>query len=652
MSDTLFDLLKNEAIISGHVATETEYAAADDLQPDASQAEPEQTVVASQEPVAIANEEATEQLSLESAAIASDYHASESATAEEEPLAHTQIDLHDALLSDELYEDWAAEEAELAATPIADSGPAEIEDSLEIEELIEANTPVAAQEQPLPFDQVVEVPNPITRLRKPSSDVLVSTEQPVIVSHVEGPRSILVGREASYRVTLENTSRTPAQNLSAAIHVPDWTDLVDVTSTSGVIKQSEKGSGRLEWHLPELAAHSSQTLRLRLIPRIGREFQLGVQWSQESAESHARVEVLEPKLEMTIRGPQEVLFGLPQRYRLILSNPGTGPAEGVAVSLIPPGGDSASATTHTVGTLGPEEVKELELELTAREAGELIVQAIATAEGDLKSEVTKRILCRKPELEIDWRGPDRKYAGTETTYYFRVHNSGTATTEPVEVKVRLPEGIRFLSASDSYAVDAVTGVVTWRLPSLTPGEEQYVQFHCQLDRPGLKEFDVTARTINGDLSDTASVRTEVIALADLKLEVDDPRGACPIGEPVLYEIRVVNRGTTDARGIAIVGLFSEGIDPVSVEGAQNLVREGRVTFEPVKSLPAGGEILLRIHAVASRAGTHIFRAEVVCEDLDIRLAAEETTRFFEDEFHWDEGETPYTAENRNSTKVR
>ncbi|MCH8841318.1 MAG: DUF11 domain-containing protein, partial [Planctomycetes bacterium] len=550
MSATLFDLLKNETIISGQVATETEDAAADDLQSDASQAEPEQTVVASQEPVAIANQEATEQLSPESTAIASDYPASESATAEEEPLAHTRIDLHDALLSDELYEDWAAEEAEPTATPIADSGPAEIEDSLEIEDLIEANTPVAAEEQPLPFDQVVEVPRPITRLRKSSSDVLVSTEQPVIVSHVEGPRSILVGREASYRVTLENTSRTPAQNLSAAIHVPDWTDLVDVTSTSGVVKQSEKGSGRLEWHLPELAAHSSQTLRLRLIPRSGREFQLGVQWSQESAESHARVEVREPKLEMSIRGPQEVLFGLPQRYRLILSNPGTGPAEGVAVSLIPPGGDSASATTHTVGTLGPGEVKELELELTAREAGELILQAVATAEGGLETEVIKRVLCRKPELEIDWRGPDRKYAGTETAYYFRVHNSGTATTEPVEVKVRLPEGIRFLSASDSYAIDAVTGVVTWRLPSLTPGEEQYVQFHCQLDRPGLKEFDVTARTINGDLHDTAMVRTEVIALADLKLEVDDPRGACPIGEPVLYEIRVVNRGTTDARGIA------------------------------------------------------------------------------------------------------
>lgn len=209
-----------------------------------------------------------------------------------------------------------------------------------------------------------------------------------------------------------------------------------------------------------------------------------------------------------------------------------------------------------------------------------------------------------------------------------------------------------MSASDSYAVDSVTGVVTWRLPQLAPREEQFVQFQCQLDRPGLKEFEVTARTLDGSVHDSTSVRTEVVALADLKLEVNDPRGARPIGEPVLYEIRVKNRGTTDARGIAIVGLFSEGIDPVSVEGAQNSVREGRVTFQPVKSLPAGGEVLLRIRAVASQVGTHIFRAEVVCDDLDIRLAAEETTRFFEDEFRWDDGETPYAAENRGRTRVR
>lgn len=494
----------------------------------------------------------------------------------------------------------------------------------------------------------------VTRLIRPHGDVLTSTEQPVIMSHVEGPRSILVGKEASYRVVLENTSQTEAQNLSASVKVPEWADLVDVVCSAGIVEQSRDGnnSDTLQWHLPKLGAHASQTMQLQLIPRSGRAFQLGVQWKQETAATETVVQVKEAKLQMAIEGPEDVLFGDPKRYRLVLKNPGNGPAENVALTLIPPGSDSISAKPHVIGTLGPSEVKEIEIELTARETGELILQANAEASGDLKCEVIKRVQCRKPELEVDWRGPEQKYAGTESTYYFRVHNPGSARTGAVDVKVRLPAGIKFLSASDSFSYDATSGLVTWRLEGLRPSEEQFMQFRCELERPGLKEFEVEATSQGGLLSDAEYVRTEVIALADLKLDVSDPRGAHPTGEPVTYEIRVENRGTTDAEGISIVGLFSEGIDPVSVEGAQSSVRDGRVNFQTVKTLPPGGEILLKIRAIASDVGTHIFRAEVTCHDLDIKLAAEETTRFFKDDFQWGEGETPYTASRIKSTRSR
>ncbi len=497
-------------------------------------------------------------------------------------------------------------------------------------------------------------PREATRLIRPHGDVLTSAEQPVIMSHVEGPRSILVGKEASYRVVLENTSQAEAQNLSAAVKVPEWADLVDVVCSAGIVEQSRDGKNAdtLQWHLPKLGAHSSQTLQLQLIPRSGRAFQLGVQWSQETATTETIVEVKEPKLQMAIEGPEDVLFGDPKRYRLVLKNPGNGPAENVALTLIPPGSDSLSAKPHVIGTLGPSEVKEIEIELTARETGELILQASAEATGDLKCEVIKRVQCRKPELEVDWRGPEQKYAGTESAYYFRVHNPGTARTGVVDVKVRLPAGIKFISASDSFSYDATSGLVTWRLDGLRPTEEQFMQFRCELERPGLKEFEVEATSQGGLLTDAEWIRTEVIALADLKLDVRDPRGAHPTGEPVTYEIRVENRGTTDAEGISIVGLFSEGIDPVSVEGAQSSVRDGRVNFQTVKTLPPGGEILLKIRAIASDVGTHIFRAEVSCHDLDIKLAAEETTRFFKDDFQWGEGETPYTAARIKKTSSR
>ena len=489
-------------------------------------------------------------------------------------------------------------------------------------------------------------PEQVTRLIRPQGDVLSTTEQPVIVSHVEGPRSIVVGKEASYRVVLENTSQASAQNLSTAVQVPKWAELRDAVCSAGQVKRSpgDESAETLLWQLDELRAHSSETIQLHLVPRTGRAFQLGVQWRQETAATNTVVEVQEPKLQMEIHGPEQVLFGSPEKYRLALGNPGTGVAENVSITLIPPGSDASLASTHPIGSLAPGEIKEIEMELTAREAGELLLQVNAVAEGNLSAESIKRVKCHKPELELDWRGPEQKYAGTESAYYFRVRNPGNAATSGVELKVRMPAGAKFLTASDSFAYDAATSLVIWRLDGLQPEEEQFMQLRCKLDRPGLQEFEVEATSVDGLLSQTSTMQTEVVALADLKLEVNDPRGAQPTGEPVTYEIRVENRGSTEAMGISIVGLFSEGIDPISVEGAKSTIRDGRVSFQPIKRLPPGGKVLLRIRAAASQVGTHTFRAEVSCNDLDIKLASEETTRFFKEDFQWTGGETPYIAD--------
>lgn len=544
---------------------------------------------------------------------------------------------------DTTSQEWGSVARDSSQTQQEQPGAEFFDEVIQQQATVRKSAQQTVQTEPKPAQQPQR--KEATRLIRPRGDVLTTIEQPVIVSHVEGPRSILVGKEATYRVVLENTSQTTAENLSASVKVPAWAELIEVVCSDGLVEQVKEADSAdsLQWHLTELAAHSSQTMQLQLVPRSGRAFQLGVQWKHQPTKSETMVEVQEPKLALKLNGPEEVLFGEPRRYQLVLENPGNAPAENVAISLIPPGSDSESASTHTLGTLGPQEVKELELELTAREAGEMVLHAFATAKNDLRVDAVKRVKCQKPELEIDWRGPEEKFAGTETAYYFRVRNPGNASTKDVQVQVRLPRGIKFLSASDSFAYNSKTGNIVWKLSELKAKEEQFMQVRCELDLPGLQQFEVEAQAAGGLVSDSKTVRTEVVALADLKLEVRDPRGAQPTGEPVTYEIRVENRGSTDAQGISIVGLFSEGIDPVSVEGAESSVRDGRVNFQPISSLPPGGELTLHIRAVASDVGMHIFRAEVSCQDLDIKLAAEETTRFFEDEFRWNEGETPYTA---------
>lgn len=489
-----------------------------------------------------------------------------------------------------------------------------------------------------------------TRPTEASTDNLLVTDQlPLITSRVAGPSKILIGREAKYRVTIENRGTASADELTTEVAAPEWAEVVRATASSGAVNRASEVSGTntLRWSIPNLGAGRSQTLDLVLVPKTSQPLNLGVSWRHAPVASTTLVEVQEPKLAMAISGPDEVFFGRPQTYRLSLSNPGTGAAENVHVQLVPPGGGQA-VSSYRVESLAAGESKVVDIEITAREAGELSMQAVATAEGDLRSEAEQKIFCRQAELNVDWRGPNRKYAGTEATYFFRVRNPGTASAEQVQFKVELPSGFEFADASEGHQYDLAGQRVTWKIGTLRPGDDCYLELRGTVNQAGQNEMQLTAENADGDVNDTQTAATEVVALADLKLDVSDPKGPVPVGSEIDYEIVVTNRGRSTAEQVNVVGLFSAGVEPVAAEGGEATITDGRVGFRTIGALSAGQKVRFKIRAKAGSAGTHLFRAEVLCRDLEIKLAAEETTRFFQDESTGGVGGVPIESASRAS----
>jgi hypothetical protein len=511
-----------------------------------------------------------------------------------------------------------------------------------------SRTPVTESK---PTPQAENVARGIGNLRS-RKDVLLSCEPPVIVSSVAGPNRIAVGREAEYRVVLQNKGEVVARELLATIAVPSWAEIAQAAATNGAVDRSAPAEGEsqtIKWQLFELPPRSSQTLTLQLIPRSGQPLLLAVQCDQAPIKGEATVDVQEPKLQMEITGPGEVMYGKSQRYSLILSNPGTGDAEDVNIELTPPGGDPNAPVRHKVGPLAAGSSRTIELELTAREAGDLKMTAAAIAAGGIRSEAVKTVMCRRAQLDIDWRGPEKNFAGAVATYYFRVRNQGTAPASEVAVDLSLPGGAELVDASNGYTFDDKRHKVSWRPGVIGAGEERFMQLQCKLATPGVNQMELVARTEAGDLSDVQMVPVTVEALADLKLQVSDPEGVLPVGDTAVYEIRVQNRGMIAARGVNVVAMFSEGIDPTSVEGGQHEVKDGRVAFRTIDALPAGAEVVLRIHAKASQPGTHVFRTEVVCDDVDAKLVAEETTRYFVEEERWADASAAYSEQPEGAT---
>lgn len=475
--------------------------------------------------------------------------------------------------------------------------------------------------------------------------VLVANQAPAISSDIRGPKQIAIGREATYRVRLQNQGGCGADAVVATVRIPAWAEVVSTAATHGAVRQTatDDAATLLQWQIPRLDAQSAETMSVDLIPRASRPMELGVTWTHDPVNTRTIVEVQEPKLQLDVTGPDEVLYGKSHVYRLTLSNPGTGVAENVRIQLMPPGGGAEAVSTFEVGNLAPGASKTAEVELTAREAGKLSVQAVAMAEGNLKSEAAKELFCRKPELEVDWRGPETQYAGTDATYFFRVRNPGTAAADDVAVTVNMPAGAEFVSASEGHVFDKTNRAIAWRVGSLGPGDDCYMELRCKVSTPGENKVAVTAATAAGDLSDNKQGITKVIALADLKLEVSDPSGPVAVGEEAVYEIRVRNRGASAAEDVNVVGLFSAGLEPDAVDGGAYTVSDGRVAFRTISKLPAGQEVQLQIRARATEAGTHVFRAEVLCRDLEIKLAAEETTRFYESQISHDSPGAPQAA---------
>lgn len=466
----------------------------------------------------------------------------------------------------------------------------------------------------------------------PAAGVLFAQQSPILGVQTSGPRSVNVGKEAAYTISINNSGQTAVQDLTVSIKIPSWTDVVDARASNGAVRPASNTSSEpLIWQLSRLEPHSKEQLVLKLVPRDSRPFDLAVQWTFSPVASQAMVEVKEPKLTMSLAGPKEVLYGQSKVYKLSLSNPGTGDAENVVLFLSPVDGGSGAPTRHDLGIIRAGDNKLVEVELTARQAGTLQMKAAAMADGNLRAEVAEEIIVHRAGLKFVVSGPDSKYTSTAATFKIQVRNPGNATAQNVVLAAMLPVGAKYISSTGGQFLSD-QNKVAWSMPSLAAGTEQELEVRCLLNAPGANRLQVVG-SAGGDLSDSAAATTNVEALADLKLDVTDPQGPIPVGDEVVYEIHLRNRGTKAAENVDVAGYFSQGIEPVAAQGSTYQLSPGQVVFHPIASIAPGTEVLLRIKARAEKAGTHVFRAEVVCSKAGTKLATEETTLFFGENDH-------------------
>ena len=470
-------------------------------------------------------------------------------------------------------------------------------------------TPVAAGQSGLAQAKDTEL-----KLGAPSIDVVAI-----------GPETIGINKPSQYKIVIRNNSTQVAEQILVGVNLPEWIDIETISMTSGGKELTDgRNRARIVWSVDQVPGNATQTLTVTAIPRKAEMFDVGLEWTLVPRSGKTAIRVTEPKLEMSISGPKEVLYGETALYHVAVRNPGTGAAENVTIKLP----EALGGESQPLGIIPPGKEKNLQIELLARTAGDLNLVATASAEGNLKTAAERALKVRRANLQVSMAGPPLKYAGGVGEYQIKITNTGDATATDVIAAVALPAGVKYLKGIE--AVKLIEGGMRWSVGSIDQQQTKTYRIFCQLDTSGDLQLEVGTQGA-GELAASGACLTTVETIADLVLSVADPKGPLPTGEKVPYTIKIRNRGTRAAKGVDLVMLFSEGIEPRDAKGIQHKIVPGQVKFSPIGEIAPGQEVSFEVIAEAMKSGTHVFRAELTCQDSDAREMAEGTTRFFGDD---------------------
>ena len=445
---------------------------------------------------------------------------------------------------------------------------------------------------------------------------------PMIQVDTFGPKTIGILKKSQFKVVARNQSSIDAERVNLAITLPNWIRIENVNATTGRKEVTDdQKSSRIIWSIDRISANSTQTITIDAVPAKAEMFDFQVEMVQQPRNGVSHVQVTEPRLDMKIAGPNEVMYGETATYQVAVRNPGTGTAENVVVMLP----EALGGERATLGDIGPGEEKNFRVELMARTAGVLDLATSAAATGNLQTSAAKQILVRRAALLAEVKGPEMKYAGSVGMYDVEIKNSGDATARDVVAALALPNGVSYVEGID--AVDVIESGLRWSIGTLDAGDSRRYRIAMQLNVDGQVQMELGARG-QGDIAAVGQVTTFVETVADLTLLVEDPKGPLPTGQDVDYSIRIRNRGTKSANGLNLVMQFSEGVEPTSASGQEHQLTTGQVVFDAIKTIEPGEEIVVRVAAKAVKSGTHIFRAQLTCSESDERDVSEGTTQFY------------------------
>ena len=465
---------------------------------------------------------------------------------------------------------------------------------------------------------------PAPRAVPPSAPRVYSADSAIRLDRL-APAEVPLNVPFDYTLKVTNMAQTPLQDVVVLERLPENFQLQSSDP------ETEKVDGNLSWTVGSLDAKASRELKVSGIATTADNVKPCATVTFVVPPVCAEITVVEPKLTLTTAASKEVLVSDPIQLQFVVTNQGTGAAEGVQIAGMLPAGlrtlDYQSELVLNVGTLAPGQSRQFGGSLKAARTGEYVTRVVASANGGLKAEATTTTIVRQPVLAITKTGPAKQYIGRPTTYEITVTNMGDAPAANTIVEDTIPQGVQGLQTSPAGAVSG--SKVVWQLGTLAVDTSKKVSITYAPMEAGSLAQAATASAVCADTV-TATAETTVYGIAAVLLEVIDTDDPVQVGGRTTYIITATNQGSSPSTNVQITVAVEDAQEIVAVSGPTPVTVEGNTARSaPLATLAPKAKATWQITVKALKEGDVRFRATMTTAELGRDVEETEATQLYE-----------------------
>lgn len=203
------------------------------------------------------------------------------------------------------------------------------------------------------------------------------------------------------------------------------------------------------------------------------------------------------------------------------------------------------------------------------------------------------------------------HIGDEITYTITVSNSGKINATNVVIRDILPEGLKFINASNGGVYDPVTGIITWIL-NITANSTVDLTADVCVNKSG----NIT-NTVNVG-NKTSNCTIESGDIVDLEIHIVADKSEIYVGDNVVYTVTVINNGPSDAINTIANILIPNALSILSYNATKG-------TFDItsgnwyIGNLTNGEKVVLTFVAKALNEGNSTVYVNVTSETFEVIL---------------------------------